>query len=83
MFLRGVSKIRLNSLFDYMGHDYMVRVCCTNCRHTVDVTPLQFIRHCRKQGLPLHIHRLQRRLRCRKCRKREAEIVPGGYVKHE
>ncbi|MHA6317872.1 hypothetical protein ACXYN8_09445 [Altererythrobacter sp. CAU 1778] len=75
-----MTKIRLNTLLDFLNHGYMVQIFCTACGHKLEVQPMRLIRRCQRSGQPMHIHKLQRHLRCSKCREKRAEIYPGGYV---
>lgn len=75
-----MGRIRLETITDFIRHGYDLSIRCKNCGHEAVVSPDRFlVLRKRVEGM-FEIDGLERRLRCRKCRLRKAEIkaVDGG-----
>lgn len=77
-----MGRIHLDSLLDFSKHGYDLDIRCRTCGHSEVVTPERFF----ARGIVGRIDKLERRLRCRKCKARNAVITatmfgPSGGVR--
>ena len=77
-----MGRIRLDTLVDFSKHGYDLDIFCRTCGHKAILTPETFF----ARGIAGSIEKLERKLRCEKCRARNAVITatcfgPSGGVR--
>lgn len=81
VFQLAMSSIRLKTIWDFYSHGIMVQVFCRQCGHKAEKRPIDLRQWCLETGCSLRIREVERRLRCKVCKAKAANIYPGGMVK--
>lgn len=73
---RAMGRIRLETIGDLVKHGYDLKACCGSCGHeqVLDAQEMMLIPN-RPIGM-FEIDAIERRLRCKKCRRRRARVTP-------
>jgi len=71
-FLARMGSIRLDTLVDYDKHGYDLDIMCRTCGHKRIIVPGYLF----AGGLLCSIRELEKRLRCTRCRGRNAVVCP-------
>jgi len=74
---QAMSSKRLDTIFDYSRHGYMLRVECHAYQRVAIIHPIEIAPLCQRRNWSRKIAQVERRLRCSKCGSREVRAGPG------
>lgn len=67
---------RLDSLADFVRHNYRLRADCIDCRRVAILEPLELIQRCQAKKWSYGLRQIEARMVCAECGSRRVRLGP-------